>query len=61
MSKSKFIKIYSDLPDSVRKEIIVVIDEKPYSWNSAYLEVHKETELGKKIIQKMESMGLLDE
>ncbi len=59
MSKSLFIQIYSNLGDSIRKEIIVVIENKPYTWDSAYLEVKNGTELGRKIIDKMEKMGLL--
>lgn len=59
MGKSLFIQIYSNLAESIRKEIIVVIDNEPYTWNTAYLEVKNDTELGNKIIQKMEKMGLL--
>ena len=59
MTKSTFIQIYSSLPEDIRKEIIVVIEEKPYSWDAVYFEVAKETDLGKKILKKLESMELI--
>ncbi len=61
MNKANFIKIYSSLPDAIRKEIIVVVDNKPYTWNVAYIEVSNGTNLGKKILDKMISMGLIDD
>lgn len=59
MCKSAFIRIYSDLPENIRKEIIVIIDEKPYTWDAAYFEVNDDTKLGKKILEKLKSMGLI--
>jgi len=60
MSKGRFIQVYSSLPDNIRKEIIVVIDDKPYTWDAAYIEVYNDTALGKKIIRKMQKMGLVE-
>lgn len=58
--KIKFVKIFSNLPDKVRKEdIIVVIDEKPYTWNAAYLEVKNDTKLGKEILNKLNKLGII--
>ena len=49
----KFKRIFSNLPEKVRKEdIIVVIDSKPYTWNVAYLEIENNTDIGKKILKK---------
>ena len=59
MLKESFIQIYSGLADNIRKEIIVVIDDKPYSWTSAYFEIDKGTDLGKRILEKMKKMGFL--
>ena len=59
MFKGIFIKVYANLPEDVRNEIIAVIDKKPYSWNSAYLEINNDTILGKKVLEKMKKMGLL--
>ena len=61
MTKSNFIQIYSSLPEAIRKEIIVVVDDKPYTWDVAYLEIYNDTALGKKILDKMKNMGLIDD
>jgi len=56
----KFMKIFNNLPEKVRMEdIIVVIDEKPYSWNSAFIEVKNETELGQRILKRLVSLEIL--
>lgn len=59
MTKEKFLKVYANLPESERSQVIVIIDDKPYSWNVAYIEISSDTQLGKKIVKKMESMGIL--
>ncbi len=59
MTKEKFLKVYANLPESERSQVIVIIDDKPYSWNVAYIEIRSDTQLGKKIIKKMEGMGIL--
>ena len=56
----KFEKIFSNLPEKVRKEdIIVVIDEKPYTWNVAYLEIKNKSELGNRILKKLKNMKII--
>ena len=56
----KFMKIFANLPEKVRREdIIVVIDKKPYTWNAAFLEVQIKTELGKKILRKLEELKII--
>jgi len=57
MDKSTFIKVYASLLEDVRKEIIVVIDNKPYTWDSVYIEIIKGTKLGGKILKKLTNMG----
>lgn len=59
MSKDKFFKAYTNLPDPEREQAIAVIDGKPYSWNIAYNEISEDTELGKKILKKMEDLEIL--
>jgi len=57
--KSRFIKIYSNLPFKIRKEVIVVIDTKPWSWDAAFSEVNNDTDLGGKILKKLEGLEIL--
>lgn len=57
--KEKFFRIYSELLEPLRKEIVVVVDEKTYSWNSAYFELKNNTSLGEKILKNMKELGLI--
>lgn len=59
MSKEKFLKVYSNLPEPERKQIIAIIDDKTYTWDRAYDEINNNTELGKKILKKIEDLGIL--
>ena len=58
-SREIFLKAYANLPESERSQAIVVIDNKPYSWNAAYFEISDNTALGEKMLEKMEALGIL--
>lgn len=58
-NKDNFLKVYANLPPPEREQVIAIIDNKPYSWNVAYNEISNDTELGKRILKKMESLGIL--
>ena len=51
--REKFLKIYANVPDSLRVDIIAVVDNKTYSWNAAYFEIKNDTELGKKLLKEL--------
>jgi hypothetical protein len=53
MSEERFFKVYSNLPMNLRKEVVVVIDKQPISWEVAYLEIKNKTSLGTKILKKL--------
>jgi len=57
--REKFLKIYSNIPLSLRKEIILVLNGEPLTWNSAYLEVFNSTEKGKDILNKLKEIDLV--
>ncbi len=59
MSRDKFLKAYANLPAPEREQVIAVVDNKPYSWNVAYVEISNGTELGRKILKKIEVLGIL--
>lgn len=59
MSKEKFLKAYANLPPPEREQVIVIIDNEPYSWNTACNEIENNTELGKKILKKLEALEIL--
>lgn len=57
--RAKFLKAYSRLPDSLRDQIIVIVDEKSYSWNSIYFEIKNNTQLSKKILNTLADMNII--
>lgn len=58
--KIRFIKTFSNLPLSVRNEIIYVFPDKgPITWNVAFLEISNDTTLGKEILEKLDSLNLI--
>ena len=59
MNKAKFLKVYANLPEPERYQVIVIIEGKTYSWNVAYNEITNDTELGKKILRKMEALEVI--
>ena len=59
MSAEKFMKAYSNLPLNLRKDIVIVIDKEPITWNVAYLEIDQKTKKGKKILKKLEELNII--
>jgi len=57
--RARFLKIYANVPDKLREDIIAVVDNKTYTWNAAYFEIKNKTELGGKILKELESTGVL--
>lgn len=57
--KDIFLNIYAKLSTDLKKEIILVIDDRPITWDDAYKEIYKETELGSKILKKLTEMGFI--
>lgn len=53
------MKVYSNLPLKVRDEIILVINDKPITWNVAYNEIKHNTKIGEMIINKLVEMGVI--
>ncbi len=56
---SRFQRVYANLPEKIRRGIVVGIDGKPYTWNAAYVEIANDTELGRKIYRKLISMEII--
>ncbi|MEK6927975.1 MAG: hypothetical protein AABX11_06090 [Nanoarchaeota archaeon] len=57
--REKFLKVYADVPDGLRNDIIVIVDNKTYNWNTSYFEIKENTSLGKKILKALEDLGIL--
>ncbi|HUY84982.1 MAG TPA: hypothetical protein VMU97_00525 [Candidatus Dormibacteraeota bacterium] len=59
MDISRFINVYANLPARLKDQIVVVIDDKPMTWNAVYLELKEESELGKRILEKLIKMEVI--
>jgi len=58
--KSRFYRVYANLPINLREEVILVLPQRgPITWNVAYLEVENDTELGKEILKKLDELEII--
>ena len=54
--KDAFLRLFANLPLNVRREIVLDLGESeggPITWEVAYREINNETDLGKKILEKL--------
>lgn len=56
---SRFHKIYSNLPLKLRREVILVINEEPITWNVVFIEVKNKTEKSKEILKKLDDLEII--
>lgn len=60
MEREKFLKLYSNLPINIRKEVILVLEkEGPITWEVAYSEVENKTKLSEKILKKLAQLKII--
>ena len=59
MDISRFLNVYANLPDRIKHQIVVVVDDKPMTWRAVYLELKQESELGKKALKQLEEMEII--
>ncbi len=59
LDREKFIRVYANIPDSLRADIIVVVDKQPYTWETAYFEVKESTKLSEKILKTLKEIGII--
>lgn len=57
--RAKFLKAYANLPEPEMELVIIIIDDKPISWDKANKEISDKTHLGDKILKKMKLLGIL--
>jgi len=57
--RAKFMKVFANLPESLRSDVVVVINGSPFTWNSAMLEIKNNSKTGKKIIKTLEKLGVI--
>ena len=57
--REKFLRGYANIPLNARKEIILVLEEGPITWEVAYFEVKNQTEKGKENLKKLDELNLI--
>lgn len=57
--REDFLKIYANIPLNLRKEIVLVIDKEPITWNVAYVEVSNNTEKSKKVLKELKELKII--
>ena len=57
--KATFLRVYANLPQATREEIITVINNETYTWQSAKLEIEQETPIGIKILDILYDLEIL--
>jgi len=57
--RERFLKIYADIPLKLRKEIVLVVNKEPITWNVAYIEISNKTEKSKKILKMLEELKII--
>jgi len=57
--REKFLKVYANIPEGLRKDIIIIVDGKTYNWNTSYFEIKESTKLGEKILKELEELKIL--
>lgn len=57
--KEEFFRIYANLPIEERKNVVVVINKQPISWNIAYIEIKNNTKLGQQILKILKKLDIL--
>lgn len=57
--KAKFIKVFANVPDPLREEIIALINNNPFSWYAAYGEIEHNTKNSEKILLQLKKIGVI--
>ncbi len=59
--RALFVQTYAGIPNKLRIEIIALVDDKPYNWDTAYIEIQGGTEAGNKILAHLSELKILHE
>jgi len=57
--REKFLKVYANVPEDLRSDIIVVVNGEPYSWQTSFLEIKDNTDKGKEMLKMLKSMEII--
>jgi len=54
-----FFKVFSSVPIEERKNVVIVFDDEPISWNLAYLEIKNNTKKGEEILKTLKELDII--
>lgn len=57
--KTLFLKAYSNITSDIRKQIIVLAEKRPFTWDVAYFEIKNNTPLSKKILKSLNELKII--
>ncbi|MEA3255104.1 MAG: hypothetical protein U9Q22_04665 [Candidatus Altiarchaeota archaeon] len=57
--KAKFLRTFANVPQPLRKEIIVVIGEDTFNWSTAKAEIMHNTEKAAVLLERLKEIGVL--
>ena len=58
-ARAEFVNKFAALPSPLSNEIVVVIDGKPFTWRSAYLEISQKTKTGDEILKVLKGLKII--
>ena len=57
--RRKFFKVFASVPDPLRNEIVVIVEEDSYTWRTANAEIEHDTEKAKMILRQFQKIGVI--
>ncbi|MGD8373536.1 MAG: hypothetical protein PVI21_01615 [Candidatus Woesebacteria bacterium] len=57
--KSRFYKVYANVPLNLRNEIVTVLDKEPVSWSAAYIEIETNSARAEQILTELEKLSII--
>jgi len=53
------MKIFAKVPEELRNDVLIIIKERPYTWDTAYIEIRDKTNTGKEILKALEELEII--
>lgn len=57
--RTQFFKVYANLPQATRGEIVAVVGNEPFTWQAAKLEIEQNTKIGNEILELLFKLKIL--
>jgi len=58
--RSAFLKAFASVPSSLREQIILAVDGKPFTWDSIFVEVKEGTGRSKRMLEELKKLEIID-